>query len=223
MPATNQNPEQIARDQIDARLREAGWQVQNKSALDWSAGLGIAVREYPTDTGPADYVLFVAQRAVGVIEAKPKDWGHKITTVEEQSSDYAAAKLKWINNKEPLPFVYESTGVITRFTYRRDPKPRSREVFTFHQPETMVDWLAKPKSLRARLHDIPPLDPMGLRDCQITAIKNLENSFREDRPRSLVQMATGSGKTFTAITSVYRLLKFADAKREMDPGFGTRG
>ncbi|MHC2288534.1 type I restriction endonuclease subunit R [Bradyrhizobium barranii] len=215
MPATNQNPEQIARDQIDARLREAGWQVQNKSALDWSAGLGIAVREYPTDTGPADYVLFVAQRAVGVIEAKPKDWGHKITTVEEQSSDYAAAKLKWINNKEPLPFVYESTGVITRFTYRRDPKPRSREVFTFHQPETMVDWLAKPKSLRARLHDIPPLDPMGLRDCQITAIKNLENSFREDRPRSLVQMATGSGKTFTAITSVYRLLKFADAKRAL--------
>ncbi|WP_218062554.1 type I restriction endonuclease subunit R [Komagataeibacter swingsii] len=213
MPAFNQNPEQIARDQIDKHLVEAGWHVQTMKKLDWSAGQGIAVREYQTDTGPADYVLFVDRCAVGVIEAKPKEWGHKITTVEEQSSDYAAAKLKWINNKEPLPFVYESTGVITRFTDGRDPKPRSREVFTFHRPETMAEWLSKPKSLRARLHDIPPLDPTGLRDCQITAIQNLDKSFREDRPRALVQMATGSGKTFTAITSVYRLLKFADAKR----------
>jgi type I restriction enzyme R subunit len=211
--AANQNPEQIARDQIDARLVEAGWRVQTMKSLDWSAGRGIAVREYQTDTGPADYVLFVDRHAVGVIEAKPNDWGHKITTVEQQSSDYAAAKLKWVKNKEPLPFVYESTGIITRFTDGRDPKPRSREVFTFHRPETMADWLEKPKSLRARLHDIPALNPDGLRDCQITAIQNLEKSFREDRPRALVQMATGSGKTFTAITSVYRLLKFADAKR----------
>ena len=158
-------------------------------------------------------MLFVDKSAVGVIEAKPEDWGHKITTVEEQSAGYAAAKLKWVNNKEPLPFVYESTGVITRFTDGRDPKPRSREVFTFHRPETMAEWLSKPKSLRARLHDIPPLNPAGLRDCQITAIENLEKSFKDDRPRALVQMATGSGKTFTAITSVYRLLKHADAKR----------
>jgi type I restriction enzyme, R subunit len=148
-----------------------------------------------------------------VIEAKPKDWGQKITTVEEQSAGYAAAKLKWVNNMEPLPFVYESTGVITRFTDGRDPKPRSREVFTFHRPETMAEWLSKPKSLRARLHDIPALNPAGLRDCQVTAIQNLEHSFRGDRPRALIQMATGSGKTFTAITSVYRLLKHADAKR----------
>ncbi|RTE89468.1 DEAD/DEAH box helicase family protein [Bradyrhizobium sp. LVM 105] len=210
---SNQNPEQIARDQIDRSLIEAGWAVQNKKAIDFNVSLGIAIREYQTDAGPADYVLFVDRLAVGVIEAKPKDWGQKITTVEEQSAGYAAAKLKWVNNKEPLPFVYESTGVITRFTDGRDPKPRSREVFTFHRPETMADWLSKPKSLRARLYDIPPLDPAGLRDCQITALQNLEQSFCEDRPRALVQMATGSGKTFTAITSVYRLLKFADAKR----------
>jgi type I restriction enzyme R subunit len=213
MSGSNQNPEQIARDEIDRLLAEAGWQVQNKSGLDFNKGLGIAVREYPTDTGPADYVLFINRKAVGVIEAKPKDWGHKITTVEEQSADYANAKLKWVNNNQPLPFVYESTGVISRFTDRRDPRPRSREVFTFPQPETLEEWLSRPKSLRARLHDIPLLNPEGLRDCQVTAIQNLEKSFREDRPRALVQMATGSGKTFTAITSVYRLLKFADAKR----------
>ena len=213
MNAKNQNPEQVARDLIDEKLAEAGWHVQSKDAINFDAGLGIAVREYQTDVGPADYVLFVDKKAVGVIEAKPSDWGHKITTVEEQSGGYAAAKLKWISNSQPLPFVYESTGVVTRFTDGRDPKPRSREVFTFHRPESMAEWLSKPKSLRARLQDIPPLNPAGLRDCQITAIDNLERSFKDDRPRALVQMATGSGKTFTAITSVYRLLKHADAKR----------
>lgn len=213
MKRPNQNPEQIARDLIDERLVEAGWAVQDKAAINFNAGLGVAVREYQTDVGPADYVLFVDKTAVGVIEAKPGDWGHKITTVEEQSGGYAAAKLKWVNNSEPLPFIYESTGIITRFTDRRDPKPRSREVFTFHRPETMAEWLSKPHSLRARLQSMPALNHAGLRDCQIIAIENLEQSFKDDRPRALVQMATGSGKTYTAITSVYRLLKHADAKR----------
>jgi type I restriction enzyme R subunit len=209
----NQNREQIARDQIDARLVEAGWLVQDRDGIDFTAGQGIAVREYPTDVGPADYVLFVDRRAVGVIEAKPDEWGHKITTAEDQAERYAAAALKWVKNQERLPFVYESTGVITRFADGRDPRPRSREAFTFHRPETLAEWLSKPKSLRARLHDLPALNPAGLRKCQRKAIETLEESFKADRPRALVQMATGSGKTYAAITSVYRLLKFADAKR----------
>src|SRR6266851_4231893 len=101
MASKNQNPEQIARDQIDERLAEVGWHVQDRDAVDFDAGQGIAVREYQTDIGPADYVLFVDRRAVGVIEAKPKDWGHKITTVEDQSGGYAGAKLKWVSNNEP--------------------------------------------------------------------------------------------------------------------------
>ena len=213
IPDPNRKPEQQARESIDRMLELAGWKVQSKTKIDFGAGLGIAVREYQTDIGPADYLLFVDKRPVGVIEAKPEDWGQKITTVEDQSAGYAAAKLKWVANSEPLPFLYESTGVITRFTDGRDPKPRSREVFGFHRPETMQEWLAKPASLRARLQTIPPLNHTGLRSCQIKAIERLEASFKDDRPRALVQMATGSGKTFTAITSVYRLLKHADAKR----------
>ena len=141
MPDPNQNPEQKARDNIDAMLAQSGWVVQDKKKIDFSAGPGIAVREYQTDIGPADYVLFVDKQAIGVIEAKPESWGHKITTVEEQSQGYAAAELKWVKNNTPLPFVYESTGVITRFTNGRDPKPRSREVFTFHRPETLAPML----------------------------------------------------------------------------------
>ncbi|MBB1485064.1 type I restriction endonuclease subunit R [Oceanospirillum sediminis] len=204
---TNQNPEQIARDRIDEMLNQAGWVVQDKKRIDFDKGIGQAVREYHTDVGPADYVLFVNRTPVGVIEAKREDTGHKITEVENQTAGYATAKLKWVNNKAPLPFLYESTGIITRFTDNRDPAPRSRDVFNFHRPETLSEWLKQEQSLRSRLTALPSLNPDGLRECQKTAISNLEQSFKENRPRSLIQMATGAGKTFTAITSIYRLLK----------------
>jgi type I restriction enzyme, R subunit len=208
----NQNPEQLARDSIDQQLTACGWTVQSKSSINLQAAIGVAIREYQTNVGPADYVLFVNQKPVGIIEAKREEEGVRLTMVEDQSTEYANAKLKYINN-DSLPFVYESTGELTRFTDYRDPKPRSRPVFTFQRPQTFESWLREPKTLRARVHDIPPLQPDGLRDCQVTAITNLEKSFREARPKALVQMATGSGKTFTAITSIYRLLKFAKAKR----------
>ncbi len=208
----NQNPEQIARDKIDAMLLIAGWVIQSKDKINLAANRGVAIGEYQTDVGPVDYALFVDRKPVGVIEAKREDEGYRLTVVEEQSSDYAKAKLKYLNN-DPLPFVYESTGTITRFTDYRDPKPRGRNVFSFHRPETMAAWLKKDKSLRTRLQEFPPLNKEGLRPAQIKAVENLETSFRNNRPKALIQMATGAGKTFTAATFVYRLLKFADAKR----------
>lgn len=209
---TNQNPEQKARDIIDKQLITCGWIIQDKTKINLVAGLGIAIREYQTDIGLADYVLFVDKKAVGIIEAKREELGSTLTTVEEQSYQYATSKLRLLNN-DPLPFVYESTGEVTRFTDYRDPKPRSRNVFTFHRPETFLNWLKEEKTLRARLQDIPALPIDGLRDCQITAITNLEKSFKDQRPKALIQMATGSGKTFTAISFIYRLLKYAKAKR----------
>lgn len=208
----NQNPEQIARDTIDAALISCGWVIQHKSKINLAASLGVAVQEYQTGIGPADYVLFVDKKPVGIIEAKRAEEGVHLTMHEDQSEGYAKAKLKYLNN-EPLPFVYESTGDITRFTDYRDTKPRSRPVFTFHRPETFQQWLKADKSLRTRLQDIPALPTEGLRDCQVNAITNLEASFKEARPKALIQMATGSGKTFTAITFIYRLLKYAKAGR----------
>ncbi len=209
----NQTPEQIARDNIDQQLLSCGWIIQSKKDLNIHAGIGVAVREYTTDVGPADYVLFVNQKPVGVIEAKRETEGGKMSAHESQVEEYAHAKLKYIDNS-PLPFLYLSTGAITRFSDARDPQPRYREVFTFHRPETMARWLRKENSLRSRMQqDFPLLDTEGLRDCQIDAINNLETSFKKNRPKALVQMATGSGKTFTAITSVYRLLKHIKAER----------
>jgi len=150
----NQSPEQEARNRIDGKLEASGWIVQERNRIDWSAADGIAVKEYFTDVGPADYVLFVDKSPVGIIEAKKEEEGHRLTVVEEQSGEYATSKLKYLNN-DPLPFVYESTGELTRFTDYRDPKPRSRPVFSFHRPETFREWLKKEKSLRAALLDIP--------------------------------------------------------------------
>ncbi len=209
---SNQNPEQKARDKIDQMLREAGWKVQSQDKADLHASKGVAIREYYTDAGPADYVLFLNRKPVGIIEAKREEEGHRLTMAEDQSKKYATAKLKHRDN-DPLFFAYESTGIITRFTDYRDPKPRGRLTFSFHRPETMELWLKQDKTLRARLKDIPPLDPEGLRPAQVEAIEKLEISFQKNRPKALIQMATGAGKTFTTVNFVYRLLKYAKAHR----------
>jgi type I restriction enzyme R subunit len=113
----------------------------------------------------------------------------------------------------PLPFAYETTGVVTQFTNNLDPEPRSREVFTFHRPEELIRLAKMDVQLRAKLQLMPELNAAGLWDVQQEAVGNLEVSLAENRPRSLIQMATGSGKTYTACTFSYRLIKFAKAKR----------
>jgi type I restriction enzyme R subunit len=205
------NPEQKARIIIDQKLQQSGWILQDFNNFNPSAGHGIAVREYPTESGSADYILFVDRTPLGVIEAKKT--GDTLSGVHEQTVRYASDKLKFIKKISDLPFQYESTGSETFFTDSRDPLPRQRELFSFHKPETLNELFKQEDTLRKRLLSFPELNKDKLRDCQIKAIKNLEKSFAENRPRALIQMATGAGKTFTAITSVYRLLKFAGAKR----------
>jgi type I restriction enzyme R subunit len=206
-------PEEKARQQIDRLLEAAGWKVQDYRDLNLSASLGVAVCYFPLkEQLEADYLLFVDRKAVGVVEAKPV--GTTLSGVAEQTSNYVVSfpdKLPAI--QFPLPFAYESTGVETFFRDLRDPEPRSRRVFAFHQPETLKEWLAQEDSLRGRLQQTPVLITQGLRECQIDAINNLEVSLADARPRALVQMATGSGKTFMAVSLIYRLIKFANARR----------
>src|SRR5579859_3428933 len=209
-----------ARREIDRQLAAAGWKVQSQKALNVSAGPGVAVREFTLEKphGRVDYLLFLNGQPAGVIEAKPE--GTTLTEVERQSGKYVEGLPDWIKPPVyPLPFIYESTGTETRFTNGYDPDARSRRVFTFHRPETLIDWLRQITddpdlpTFRARLKAMPPLDERGLWGKQAEAIRNLERSLAEDRPRSLIQMATGSGKTFTAANACYRLIKHADAKR----------
>jgi type I restriction enzyme R subunit len=219
-------PEDRARETIDRQLAAAGWLVQDSKAMNLYAGRGVAVREYPLTWGSADYLLFVDRQAVGVIEAKKE--GVTLTGVELQAEKYSAGVPVGIPvAMKPLPFLYQSTGVESRFTNRLDPECQSRRIFHFHRPDALAEWLAAdpvwlpaghrlnncPAGLRLRLLQLPELPTDGLWPAQVTAVRNLEKSLAEDRPRALIQMATGSGKTFTAITSVYRLVKYGRARR----------
>ncbi|MGN1026082.1 MAG: type I restriction-modification enzyme R subunit C-terminal domain-containing protein [Faecousia sp.] len=206
-------PEQKAREAIDRKLEQAGWVVQDMKQLNLFAGLGVAVREFPTSTGPVDYALFVEGTPVGVIEAKKNDAGEKITDVEGQSDRYANSTFKWIKDDCRIRFAYEATGKLTRFTDYDDQKYRSRPVFSFHQPLELQRLMKQQDTVRNRMKRFPAFDTTGFRKCQIAAIENLEKSFAANRPKTLIQMATGAGKTFTAITAVYRLLKFTGVNR----------
>ena len=195
-------PEARARIHIDAHLLQAGWLVQDVSALNLGAGTGVAVREFPLNPGhgKADYLLYVAKKAVGVVEAKPE--GTTLTGVEAQSGKYSTGLPDTLPAHErPLPFLYESTGEETQFTNRLDPEPRSRQVFSFHSPETLLQWVgadASPsgasapsysatgeprgsylatRNLRQSLQTMPPLNEEGLWPAQARAITNLEESL----------------------------------------------
>jgi type I restriction enzyme, R subunit len=205
-------PEKQARILIDQHLRDAGWIVQDADAINLSEGVGIAVREFPLNTGYADYLLYAEGKAIGVLEAKPK--GYPLTGVETQSSKYTNGLPKDLPHyRLPLPFAYESTGEVTRFTNSLEPDFRSREVFSFHRPEELLRLVTKDNQVRASLRKMPQLDVGQLWRVQVGSITNLEKSLAENRPRALIQMATGSGKTFTAVNFCYRLIKYAGAKR----------
>ena len=197
-------------------LTQAGWTLQDYKAVDLSAARGIAVREVPLKSGRCDYLLLVDRKPIGVVEAKKE--GTTLSTVAFQSGFYAVNLPDFLAALTPgqLHFLYESTGVETFFRDERDPHSRSRQVFSFHRPETLAEWMSEPNTLRARLAKMSfahRLATAGMRECQVEAITNLEQSFAEARPRALIQMATGSGKTFAACAFAYRLIKFAGAKR----------
>lgn len=235
-------PEAQARQDIDRMLAASGWAVQDRKDTNLHAGDGVAIREFPLPGhGFADYLLYVERKAVGVVEAKPA--GTTLSGVELQARQYGEAFPAEVPaHVRPLPFLYQSTGVETRFTNRIDPEPRSRRVFSFHRPETLRGWIAgAPEALqwvsrpgarpplivtpiravygigsanvRSGLLGLPPLPEAGLWPAQVRAIRNLERSLQENRPRALIQMATGSGKTFTAVNAIYRLIKDAGARR----------
>ena len=207
---------------IDGQLAACGWVVQDYQRAAVGAARGVAVREVPTEAGPADYVLYVDAQAVGVIEAKKE--GTTLTGVEPQTRKYQAAypgTLPAFTVDGALPFGYESTGAETRFTCGLDPVAASRRVYTFHRPETLARWRDNHRefdgnaTLRTGFNELPDLgpDPPGLWPAQAEAIGNLEASFKSNRPRALIQMATGAGKTFTAANVCYRLLRHAGANR----------
>lgn len=206
-------PEEKARIEIDKMLEQAGWIVQDRSELNIRASMGVAIREFVMkDNGESDYLLFVNGKAIGVLEAKKAELS--LSGVENQSQSYACNLPEGARYYQmPLPFIYESNGSEIYFRDCRDVVCRSRRLFTFHKPETLFELISNEDTLRNKLTMMPELNKEGLRDCQVEAIVGLENSLKQGKPRALIQMATGAGKTFTTCNFTYRLLKHAKAKR----------
>lgn len=214
-----------ARKLIDQQLTQAGWLVQDKKDLNLFAGQGVAVREIVMKPGHGrvDYLLYVDKTVVGVIEAKPI--GTPLSGVEWQSAMYSEGlppdvRLAAKTRDGRLPFVFEASGIETHFTNGFDPDPRARLIFNVPRPETLArilrDAEADPDhpTWRAKVRSLPELDTAALRPAQIEAVTGVEHSLAEQRvDRSLVQMATGAGKTYTAVTEAYRLLKYGGFNR----------
>lgn len=214
-------PEQKAREEIDKLLSLAGFELRDFK--DYALGDStpnaeshLAIREFILENGTkADYMLFVAGKACGVIEAKKSSF--PLSGAENQAKNYTHTLPAHIPSyQESLPFVYMSNASEIYFTNLREPSPRARRIFAFHTPQELIEKINSPHSLRDRIRQIPPLsnqDSKKLRDCQKEAIEGLEKSLQQNKQRALIQMATGAGKTFTACNFAYRLLSIAKAKR----------
>jgi type I restriction enzyme R subunit len=217
--------EQRARVLIDRQLQDAGWKVQDRKDRNLFAGQGIACREeiMAPGHGRSDYLLYADRNVVGVIEAKPE--GTTLSGVEWQSAMYASGlpdivRRKVLTRDGELPFVFEANGHEIHFTNGFDPEPRARMVFGFPRPETLARQVrdaetgSETPTWRGKVHTMPLLDETSLRPAQITAVQGVEQSLCEQRfDRSLIQMATGAGKTYTAVTLSYRLLRFGGFRR----------
>lgn len=221
---SNLTPEERARDLIDQQLTLAGWSVVDRSHIDLVSHQGVAVKEVimAADAGRADYILYVDRSMVGVIEAKPQ--GKTLSDVEWQSRRYAkgltdSQRISACLKDGELPFIYEANGSEIHFTNLFDPEPRARGIFSFPKPEALARILRESEvsdspTWRGRVHALPNTEIYDLRPASRRAITAVENSLSQNQhSRSLVQMATGAGKTRMAVTESYRLLKFGGFNR----------
>ena len=222
--SANLTPEERARVLIDEQLTQAGWVVQDRKEIDLVNHVGVAVREtiLKNVAGRADYLLYLNRKIVGVIEAKPS--GVTLTEVQWQSHRYSKgldteqSKVAVLHRDE-LPFIYEASGTETHYTNLYDPEPRARHIFNFQKPETLARIIRDSENQeqatwRGCVNNLPDTEGYDLRPASRRAVIAIEKSLRENQhSRSLVQMATGAGKTRMAVTESYRLLKHGGFNR----------
>lgn len=193
---------------IDPRLDAAGWKL---------APFGIAgphrTEEHPTAAGPADYALCAGERVLGVVEAKKLTVGPQNVLTQAERYSRALSGNPFLFDGFRVPFLYATNGEVTWFHDVRHPLNRSRKVAGFHTPAALQDLLARDHdTLCRKLLDTPNGHPR-LRPYQRQANAAVEQAIADRKREMLVAMATGTGKTFTTVNQVYRLLKSGVARR----------
>lgn len=202
-------PEERAREWIDRKLADAGWQVINRD--EYAPGMtAVAVREAAMRGGlEADYLLLINGKAAAVLEAKREEVALDDPHLIAQAENYTKQVQPWYPTWTlPLPFVYLSNGKEIAFKDCRTADAKYEIVQKFMRPWDLVRHLNL-----GEFDGLPYLSPEGLRACQFEALTNLEKSFKEGRRRAVMVLATGSGKTFTACMMTYRMLAYTPMKR----------
>lgn len=202
---------------IDEKLKSPllNWTIiHNDKVDDYSTLSGHAVEEYPTKTGPADYALFVEGKLLGIIEAKKLSVG--AGNVLEQAKRYAKSVPNTVGEWRGyrVPFLYSTNGEIIFHLDVRRKGNSSYQLISFHSPQALLDKYNRDTEKAEKWLKSRPVDEItSLRPYQVSAIERIEESICQGKKTMLLAMATGTGKTFTIISSIYRLLRSGYAKR----------
>lgn len=202
-------PEEKARIKIDKQLTDAGWDIVARD--DYIPCNASAVKEaLMQGNKESDYLLFVDDKAIAVVEAKAED-NSLGEIVAQQAEWYSKNPQGWVGLWFPnqIPFVYLANGNKIYFKNMLESDSEYVELLEMHSPKKMLQMLGKKSEYGA----LPRIEKKGLRDCQYDAEKELEASLKAGRKKALAILATGSGKTYLACLASYRLLNYTPAKR----------
>lgn len=195
---------------IDGKLKQAGWDniIRYEDSLDTSGLHKTAVEEYMTATGPVDYALFANGKLIAFVEAKKISLGPQNVLSQAQRYVKGAEQSGIV-----VPFIYSTNGEVIWFQDLRITPSRSRQIQEFHTPKALTEYLSNDNQSNARWFKENPPNYKKLRYYQRDAITAIESAITDNKRAMLVAMATGTGKTFTVASLIYRLLKSGTSKR----------
>lgn len=212
--ASPSNSEWLTRKRlIDGKLSSCGWRVVPFSSVPLAEMNHCAIEEYPTANGPADYALCLDGQIVGIVEAKKLTLGPQnvLSQAERYSKGISQPEIQ--SGEFGVPFLYSTNGEVIWHHDVRNPLNRSRQVANFNTPEAIHEMLQSNfDAAFAYLASLPNTQPK-LRPYQREANEAIERAIAERKRTMLVAMATGTGKTFTMVNEIYRLMKSGVAKR----------
>ncbi len=208
---------------IDPKLKAADWKVAPyKESSPLSQYQNTGIEEYPTSNGPADYGLCVDGRLLGIVEAKKLTLGPQnvLTQAERYSRGAADNPLNFDGYR--VPFLYSTNGEVIWFRDARNSLNRSRKVARFHTPNALRELFSHDFEGACQRLSKTPNDHPRLRPYQVEANTAIEQAIANRKRNMLVAMATGTGKTFTMVNQIYRLMKSGLSRSRGAGGAGVR-
>ena len=189
-------------------LRAAGWTIVPFSpTLRLPVNENLAIEEYLTANGPADYVLCIDGEIVGVVEAKKVTLGPQNVLTQSERYSRGLNGTRYNFDGRYVPFLYSTNGEVIWFHDVRHQLSRSRKITDFHTPAALAELLERDFESACNWFETNANHHSRLRPYQVEANNAIEKAVTDRKRQMLVAMATGTGKTFTLVNQVYRLMK----------------